>query len=267
MFTIYAPDGLDDGLTRGGPVVKRRGYRFNQLFVATDARKRISVSTNPNYLVRNEGPDQYNLNASITWKPTSSVQVSAGPGFNKSPSLAQFVTSGSDSTATNFYGRRYIFAQIDQRQLSMTTRANIVFSPTLTLEAFAQPLIASGDYKTFREFTNPREATFNDFRPGVELHSTVVDGRRIYTVDADGPGTRAQPISFGDPNFNFRSLRGRAVMRWEYRPGSTVFFVWQQNRSDIDPVGDFSFSRDRSALFDARPDNIFLIKASYWLAF
>lgn len=56
-------------------------------------------------------------------------------------------------------------------------------------------------------------------------------------------------------------------MRWEYRPGSTVFFVWQQNRSDIDPVGDFSFSRDRSALFDARPDNIFLIKASYWLAF
>ncbi|MGK2963592.1 MAG: DUF5916 domain-containing protein [Gemmatimonadaceae bacterium] len=267
IFTIYAPDMLDDGLTRGGPVVKRRGYSYNQMFVGTDRRKQISVSTNPSYLIRNEGPDQYNLNASLTWKPTSSVQLSAGPGFSKSPSLAQFVTSGPDSTATNFYGRRYIFAQIDQRQLSMTTRANIVFSPTLTLEAFAQPLIASGNYTTFREFTNPREATFNDFRPGVELHESIVDGRRTYTVDADGPGTRAQRISFGDPNFNFRSLRGSAVMRWEYRPGSTVFFVWQQNRSDVDPTGDFRFSRDRSALFDARPDNIFLIKASYWLAF
>jgi hypothetical protein len=56
-------------------------------------------------------------------------------------------------------------------------------------------------------------------------------------------------------------------MRWEYRPGSTLYFVWQQNRSDTDPIGDFSFSRDRGALFDAHPDNIFLVKASYWIAF
>ena len=78
------------------------------------------------------------------------AMFAAGPAFSKSPSLAQFVTSGPDSTATNFYGRRYIFAEIEQRQLSMTTRANIVFTPTLTLEAFAQPLIASGNYRTFR---------------------------------------------------------------------------------------------------------------------
>ena len=266
-FTIYTPDVLDDGATRGGPVIKRRGYVYNQIFVGTDARKKISVSTNPNYLIRNKGENQYNLNASITYKPTSNVQISAGPSFSKSPSLAQFVTSAPDSTATNFYGRRYIFAAIDQRQLSMTTRANIVFTPTLTLEAFAQPLIASGNYKTFREFTNPREPTFNDFRPGIELLSEDVDGSTTYTIDADGPGTRAERISFGDPNFNFRSLRGSAVMRWEYRPGSTLYFVWQQNRSDTDPIGDFRFSRDRSALFDAHPDNIFLVKASYWIAF
>lgn len=266
-FSIFTPDALDDGATRGGPVIKRRGYVYNQVFVGTDARKRISVSSNPNYLFRNKGDNQYNLNLNVTYKPTSSVQISAGPSYSNSPSLAQFVTSAPDSTATNFYGRRYIFAQIDQKQLSMTTRANIVFSPTLTLEVFAQPLIASGNYKTFREFTNPREATFNDFRPGIELLPETVDGRTTYTVDADGPGTRAQPISFGDPNFNFRSLRGSAVMRWEYRPGSTLYFVWQQNRSDTDPTGDFRFSRDRGALFDAHPDNIFLVKASYWIAF
>lgn len=266
-FTIYAPDVLDDGATRGGPVVKRRGYSYNQLFIGTDARRKISLSMNPSYLIRHKGDPQLNLNAYITFKPTSSVQLSAGPSFSKSPSLAQFVTSGADSAATNFYGRRYIFARIDQKQLSMTTSANIVVSPTLTFEAFAQPLIASGNFNTFREFTNPREATFNDFRPGIELTSAIVDGAKLYTVDADGTGTRAQPISFFDPNFNFRSLRGSAVMRWEYRPGSTLYFVWQQNRSDSDPVGDFRFSRDRGALFDAHPDNIFLVKASYWIAF
>jgi hypothetical protein len=56
-------------------------------------------------------------------------------------------------------------------------------------------------------------------------------------------------------------------VRWEYRPGSTLYFVWQQNRSDTDPVGNFDFARDRSALFDSHPDNIFLVKASYWIAF
>ena len=65
----------------------------------------------------------------------------------------------------------------------------------------------------------------------------------------------------------WRSLRGNAVVRWEYRPGSTIFFVWQQNRSDTVPIGNFDFGRDRNALFDAHPDNILLVKATYWIAF
>jgi hypothetical protein len=69
----------------------------------------------------------------------------------------------------------------------------------------------------------------------------------------------------GNPDFNFRSLRGTAVMRWEYRPGSTLFLVWNQVRSDQASVGDFSFARDRRALFSARPDNIFVVKMNYYL--
>lgn len=266
-FTIYTPDVFDDAATRGGPVIKKRGYLYNSASINTDARKPVYFNVSGNYQIRHEGDPSYNISTTITYKPTSNVQLSAGPSYNHNQGLAQFVTSAADSSATNFYGRRYIFAAIDQKQLSMTTRANIVFSPTLTLEAFAQPLIASGNYKTFREYTNPRQPTFHDFRPGIELSSTVANGQKIYTIDADGPANKAQPISFGDPNFNFRSLRGSAVARWEYRPGSTLFFVWQQNRSDTDPIGDFSFGRDRGALFDAHPDNIFLVKATYWIAF
>ncbi|MEX0908730.1 MAG: DUF5916 domain-containing protein, partial [Gemmatimonadaceae bacterium] len=104
--------------------------------------------------------------------------------------------------------------------------------------------------------------------PGTELTtSTSSSGGTLYTVDADGAGTAAQTVSFGEPDFNFRSLRGNAVLRWEYRPGSTLYFVWQQSRSSFAPLGDFDFSRDRSALFGAHPDNIFLIKASYWFGF
>ena len=71
----------------------------------------------------------------------------------------------------------------------------------------------------------------------------------------------------GVPNrdFNLRSLRGNAVLRWEWRAGSTMYFAWQQRRRDVAGVGDFEFDRDRSALFRTRPDNIFLVKVSYWI--
>lgn len=88
-----------------------------------------------------------------------------------------------------------------------------------------------------------------------------------YAVDSDGDGetnfTFAPRIP--NPNFNISSLRGNAVLRWEYRPGSTLFFVWTQQRSAVAPFGDFDVSRDADQLFGAHPDNVFLVKVSYWL--
>jgi hypothetical protein len=69
-----------------------------------------------------------------------------------------------------------------------------------------------------------------------------------------------------DPNFNVRSLQGDAVLRWEYRPGSTIFFVWQQQRDGVAPIGDFGFTRDVGDIFREPPTNVFLLKATFWLA-
>ena len=88
---------------------------------------------------------------------------------------------------------------------------------------------------------------------------------RTYTVVPDGAGAAA-PFTIAHPDFNFRSLRGNAVFRWEYLPGPTLYVTWTHSRADQASVGDFDFARDREALFQARPDNIFLIKASWWLA-
>jgi hypothetical protein len=87
-----------------------------------------------------------------------------------------------------------------------------------------------------------------------------------YTVDPDGPGGAAAPFTFHDPTFNVRSLRGNAVARWEYRPGSALYFVWQQERSGFDAVGDFDAGRDVGAIFRTRPTNVFLVKATFWIS-
>lgn len=265
-FVIRSLAAYDDRLLRGGPVIRKRGYRYHQMLLSTDARKTIAMSVNPSFNDFDYGPDALNLNATITWKPTSNVQLSAGPSFSRGGSVSQFVASVDDPTATAFYGRRYIFAELQQKQLSMSTRANVVFTPQLTFELFAQPLIASGDYTTFNEYVAPRRETLRAFT-GDQITSTVENGSRRYTIDPDGPGGPAKSITVFDPDFNFRALRGNAVVRWEYRPGSTLFLVWQQNRSDTAPFGNFDFGRDQSALFNSRPDNIFLVKATYWLAF
>ena len=78
-----------------------------------------------------------------------------------------------------------------------------------------------------------------------------------------------------DLDFNLRSLIGSAVLRWEWRPGSTLFLVWQQSRSErllqsagglFDPgIGDSRLGRDARELFGLKPDNVFAVKVTYWL--
>ncbi|HJQ21413.1 MAG TPA: hypothetical protein VJ867_13780, partial [Gemmatimonadaceae bacterium] len=90
------------------------------------------------------------------------------------------------------------------------------------------------------------------------------DAASTYTVDPDGAGP-AGTFSFANPNFTVRALRGTSVLRWEYRPGSTLYFVWTQQRSGFEPVGTFDFQDARTGILRDRPINIFQIKATYWI--
>jgi hypothetical protein len=144
----------------------------------------------------------------------------------------------------------------------METRLSVTFTPTLTLELYAQPLVAAERFTAFKEFDRPRSTDRSLY--GTDVGTITRAGSR-YVVDPDGAAGPADTLSFEDPNFNFRSLRGNAVLRWEFRPGSTLFLVWTQSRSGQESVGDFQFGRDMRALGSAQPANVFLVKVSYWL--
>jgi hypothetical protein len=140
----------------------------------------------------------------------------------------------------------------------------------MTLELFAQPLISSNDFSRFKEFAAPRVLEKEIYGEDIGMiRSETVTGddggqKLVYFVDPDGAGA-APEFSFDDPDFNFRSLRGNLVFRWEYRPGSTLFLVWTQDRNSQEALGDFKIGRDFDDLFGANSNNIFLIKATYWL--
>ncbi|MEP6904811.1 MAG: DUF5916 domain-containing protein [Gemmatimonadales bacterium] len=265
-FYIYHPVVMDDRATRGGPVVQRPGYHFWSLFFGSDTRKPVVLQTNLDYgLTIGDHGFSYDISETVNLKPRSNVAISFGPGYSYSNGAQQYVTTINDITSTNFYGNRYVFSDLIQHTLSMDTRLDVTFSPDLTLQLYAQPFISSGAYSAFKEFDTPRRIHKTVYGEGRGTITTTGTGEsRVYTIDPDGPGPSKQ-FTIGNPDFNFRSLRGNAVLRWEYRPGSTLFFVWNQNRADAVGVGDFDFTRDRQALFNAHPDNIFVVKMNYYL--
>lgn len=270
-FVIRHPSYYDERLTRGGPTEIHYGYNMYSTSFSTDSRSQVVGSFQIQYIrpVDNTEGGRTALYPGVTLKPSSRVLVSLTPSFDHDLTAQQYVTAVADPTApAGFAGTRYVFGRLDQKTFSMDTRTNVTFTPNLTLELFAQPFLASGKYTSFKEFAEPKSRRMFFF--GRDNGSTVVTRTDAngsvtgYTIDPDGAGP-AQPFTVDNPDFNLRSLRGTGVLRWEYRPGSTLFFVWTQERDGFDQFGDFNFSRDRSALFRDRPTNVFQIKGTYWI--
>jgi uncharacterized protein DUF5916 len=260
-FFSYRPEVFEDRLTRGGPVVKRSEGWFGELFMNTDGRKRVALELGTSVSRTAEGGRGYGVFTEIRVKPASNVVIELEPEYSYSLAKAQYVSSFTDTSASHFYDRRVVFSDLEQHTVELGTRLNLTFTPTLTLELFLQPLISSGEYESYKEFVAPRTLEKHVFDAS---QLTFFPDSNKYHLDADrNPAT--DPLTFSNPDFNFRSLRGNAVLRWEYRPGSTVFLVWTQSRESEAPVGDFELRRDRIALFDAKPDNVFLIKVNYWI--
>lgn len=267
LFSARRFARFDDRATRGGPVVRLPAGWEAFATMETDRRKPVVLELNPSVQVPDEGPATITVGIDMTLRPASNVETSIGVEAADEGSGQQFVESVADATSAAFYGRRYVFAELRQRTMALRARVNWTLRPSLTFELFAQPFISAVDFSAFKEFDAPRTLAKSVYGRDRGTIVPVTDGTgRVtdYTIDPDGPGA-ATAFTIGNPDFNFRSLRGNAVVRWEYRPGSTLFLVWTQQRTGDQATGDFDLSRDRAALFRQRPDNVFLVKASYWI--
>jgi hypothetical protein len=136
---------------------------------------------------------------------------------------------------------QHVFGAIDRTTVGLGTRINYTMSPRLSLQVYARPFVSSGAYESFTELVDPRAANQVD---------------RYRTIDYAG-----------NPDFNVHSFRTTNVLRWEYRPGSALFVVWQQGRDGFEPRGDFALGRDVSRMFSVPSQNVFLVKVSRWLDF
>ena len=266
-FYIDTPSSIDDRQLRGGPAVRTAHSHYVNTFLSTDSRHAFVANIGLNYYWDEKGGNNPNIAGGITYRPDPNVSVSFNPSYFRSHNYSQFVNTIADGTATSFYGNRYVMAVLDQPVLGLDTRASVTFTPAMTLEVYVQPFFAAGRYHNFEEYVAPRTKDVAVYGRDRGTIGAIHDASGVvtqYAIDPDGSGPAA-PFTIDNPDFSQRSLRGNAVFRWEYRPGSVLYVAWTQSRVSDAAFGDLNFQRDRSALFATRPDNVFLVKASWWL--
>jgi hypothetical protein len=255
----YVDASYDKDASRGGPLLRLPPGYWVEFDAYSDSRNSLVFSLYSEVSRRRDNTRDFSIGPQLRWKPRSNVSLTVHPQVEFVNTYRQWVANVDDPLYAATYGRRYIFAYLDEKVLSAEIRLNWIFSPKISLQVFLQPLIAVGKYADFKELARPATYSFNYYgRNG----STIVCTDDGYRVDPDGAGPAAD-FTFADPDFNFKSLRGTVVFRWEYRPGSTFYFVWTQNRQDFANPGDFAFGRDVSDLIAAKGDNIFMLKATY----
>ncbi|HYM80384.1 MAG TPA: DUF5916 domain-containing protein [Candidatus Limnocylindria bacterium] len=260
--TAYNPQTINNRLTRGGPLtVNKPGYELYN-YLDTDGKAKWFYFVEGGAYVQPEAGDLNAwVNPGVEWKPASNLTLRVGPNYTRNVEVAHYLQTVEDPNATATFGSRYVFGRLDQTTIGAQIRLNCAFTPNLSLQLFAQPLISSGHYTEFKELARPRSFAFNPL---------TADGS--YNVDPDGPGSspaftleNSDFGTSGNPDFTIREMRGNAVLRWEYMPGSTLFLVWTQERSDFEAASQFDFGPTVRKLVDAEMNNIFLAKVTYYL--
>jgi uncharacterized protein DUF5916 len=179
-----------------------------------------------------KGSSFSDINPGVSYRPSSFLKVSAGIDFSRNDDESQWIEATDG---------RFVFGRIHQETIGITTRLNYTVTPALSIQLYAQPFVSAGEYSNFKALANGRAESYDE---------------------------RYTPYAYtGNPDFNYLSLRSTNVLRWEYKPGSTLFVVWQQGREDVAERGRFDFSRDFGGVFAAPSRNVFLIKWAYWLNF
>jgi hypothetical protein len=167
------------------------------------------------------------------------------------------VTSVEDAALPSDLAGHYVFAGFEQAEIALTARVNWIFSPRLSLQLYAQPLVSRGAYAGFKELERARSFEFLVYGPGQVKYD---ESAGLYTVD---PGRGASgPFTFENPDFNFKSLRLNTVLRWEWRPGSAFYAVWTQARENSLFPGRSDLGSDLDNLFASPSTNVFEVKAT-----
>ncbi|MBN2413196.1 carbohydrate binding family 9 domain-containing protein [candidate division KSB1 bacterium] len=252
-------DEVDNRILRGGPAMKLKGRNDYSFGIHSDNRKNLYYDLHSTYIV-------YDDNISTNFRPSTGVTLRLGTRFNLSSNLSytknlndmQYVTTESFGNEN-----RYILGRIEQETVNFTFRMDICLTPDFSIQYYGSPYISSGKYSHLKRVTNPLAKDYNNRFHTMQGAELVYDQKdNIYHVDENLDGL--SDYTFDRPDFNFQEFRSNLVLRWEYKPGSTFYFVWTHGRSSYENEDIVTIDKNFDKLWNIEPQNIFMIKFNYW---
>jgi hypothetical protein len=247
----------DAKLTRGGPLMMSpHGWTVN----ANIGNSATSQTRWTGHLAASEnelGGMWRRADGTFSFRPGPRWQLSVAPSYDRQIDQQQYVSTLNGGRAET-YGRRYVFAYIERSTFATELRMGFTLKPDVNLDVYAEPFASSGRYYDYGELMAP--SSLERILYGTAGTTVTVSPSGDRVVGAGGT-----PFVLGNRDFNVRSFQSNVVLRWEWRPGSTMYLVWQQNRDARDPVGTRVGLGDVFRSVRAPGNNILLVKTSFWI--
>jgi hypothetical protein len=245
---------LDTRELRGGPALRLGRWQTIGALTRTDTSKDLYGMVMFHYVHMGEKrADRWLYNLSVTWLPVRRLKLSGDFEYDLRKYDQQYVT-----TLTGEGDHQYLVGWIDHRTASLTFRGEVFLTPELSLQYYGSPYYSVGDYDRFQRIL---DAGSRD--PGKRMQDLEVlhlEEQDRYSFDLDGTG-----YSFSNPDFSFMQFRSNLVLRWEYKLGSTLYFVWSHDRSGWEsqyrPIGDIT-----GDLFGVKGKHVFMLKLNFWFS-
>lgn len=251
--------GLSPTELRGGPSLFRPARSLFMAEVWTNNARRLSGWVNVTGSSEDDGGARsLTVRPNVTVRPSSQLQLTLAPSVTWMRNPWQYVGAAEEEGSAH-----WVVARLAQRTASLTARLSYTFTPDLSLQMYAQPFVSGGAYHDFRQVVDARAPNDADRFRAVSIQTPSNARDASYMADLNHNGGEFTRLN--DPDFSARQFTSSAVLRWEYRPGSTLFVAWSQARDAGDPVSPFRLGRDVKRLFGERPTNALLVKLSYWM--
>jgi hypothetical protein len=252
----YTSQALDTRILRGGYAMLVPAVWSNGLYIRTDPSEKIFFDINASFSAsENQSSRYYYVQPEISVMPVNTLKVSMSVNYSENYNNLQYVDTRSVQN-----GNRYILGKINQQTLGATFRIDYNITPELSIQYYGSPFATVGKYSEFKSVTNPKAAKYSDRYSNL---NPVLNGDSCEVSENNNP---VIDYKFANTDFNFSQFRSNLVFRWEYRPGSQIYIVWSQDRTNYIMPGNSSVYNAAGDLRDVYPNNIFLIKFNYWFS-
>ena len=253
----HKPRIFSNSILRGGPRWRFSQENFQFLFVGSDRRKKFFGTIG---LIHSQAKENnfslLTFESELNYQPTNALNISLSPEYSISKNQTQYVTQSDYNNSAS----RYVLGTIDNHTLMASVRLDYTINPNLSIQYYGQPFISRGRYKDFKYVTNPVAERLSDRFQLYDSNQITLNGND-FQVDENRDGV--MDYSFSNPDFSFVQFNSNLVLRWEYIPGSELFLVWSQGITSSVASSNGLFEGIETGILEERPQNIFLIKATY----